>query len=243
MKRVTLAVLLMGCASGRANDQAADADVGHPADAKEFRDGRIEPQPDASMYPPADASVDAPKPPADAYVCQVHTQQLLLNPALDLSPAGTNWVMQNIDNTYPVVTSDGVLAAHSAPYKAWMGGITGSDISAASATDALYQDVLVPAGTTSLVFPGVYDVRTSETGTTVYDRGTVSLTKTDGTPLETIKTFDNTAPTTAWTAFNRTFTGNYSNQTVRLRFTTTNDIINATSFYFDTFALTATYCQ
>src|SRR4051812_32011268 len=124
MKRVTFVVLLMGCASGRANnDQQADADVGHPTDAKVWLDGRIEQQPDAAMHPPSDASVDAPKP-LDAYVCQVHTQQLLLNPVLDLAPAGTNWVMQNIDNTYPVVTGDGVLVAHSAPYKAWMGGIT-----------------------------------------------------------------------------------------------------------------------
>jgi hypothetical protein len=243
MKRVTFVVLLMGCASGRANDQAAiDADLGHPSDAKIWLDGRIEPQVDAAMHPPSDASVDAPKP-LDAYVCTVHTQQLLLNPALDLAPAGTNWVMQNIDNTYPVVTGDGVLAAQSAPYKAWMGGITGDDIGGTTATDVLYQDVHVPVGTTSLVFTGNYDVRTSETGSTVYDRADVSLLKTDGTPLETIKTFDNAAPTTAWTAFTKTFAGNYSNQNVRLRFTTTNDIINATSFYFDTFALTATYCQ
>ena len=242
MKRVSWAVLLMGCASGRANDQASDADVGHPQDAKVWLDGHIEPQPDAAMHPPSDASVDAPKP-LDAYVCTVHTQQLLLNPVLDLAPAGTNWVMQNIDAAYPVVTGDGVIGAQSAPYKAWMGGITGTDENTSSVTDALYQDVAVPAGTTSLVFTGYYDVRTSETGTTVYDRGDVSLLKTDGTPLETIKTLDNTAPTTGWTAFNKTFTGNYSNQTVRLRFTTTNDIINATSFYFDTFALTATYCQ
>ncbi|HUS31513.1 MAG TPA: hypothetical protein VMZ53_23570 [Kofleriaceae bacterium] len=220
-----------------------DADVGHPADAKIYLDGRIEPQPDAQIvHPPADASIDAPKP-VDAYVCTVHTKQLLLNPALDLAPAGTSWVMQNIDNAFPVVTDDPPLAPHSAPYKAWMGGISGDDIGASSATDGLYQDVQVPAGTTSLVFTGFYDVRTSETGTTVYDRGTVSLTKTDGTPLETIASLSNAAPTAAWTAVSKTFSGNYSSQTVRLKFTTTNDVINATSFYFDTFALTATYCQ
>lgn len=238
-KTLTWALLLVGCASGRANDQAADADVGHQ-DAKVYLDGHIEQQPDA--HPPGDASIDAPKP-VDAYVCTVHTLQLLGNPALDLSPAGTGWVMQNIDNAYPVVTGDGVLAAHSAPYRAWMGGITGDDIFASSATDGLYQDVQVPAGTTSLVFTGNYDVRTSETGTTVYDRGDVGLTKTDGTPLESIISLTNAAPTTAWTSFSKTFAGNYSGQTIRLRFTTTNDIINATSFYFDTFTLTATYCQ
>lgn len=246
MKRVGLAAcLLAACASGRANQEATDADVGQPADAKVYLDGHIEPQPDGSVVHPGDASVpiDAPKP-IDAYVCQVHTQQLLANPALDLSPAGTSWVMQNIDNAYPVVTGDGVLGAHSAPYKAWMGGITGSDISASTATDALYQDVTIPAGTTSLVLTGYYDVRTAETDTTtVYDRGDVSLIKTDGTPLENVIQLTNLTPTTAWTSMSRTFSGNYSGQTVRLRFTTTNDVINATSFYFDTLALTATYCQ
>jgi len=244
MRRVSLAVLLAGCASGRANDQVLDADVDQPADARPgvSVDGRIEQQPDAQVVHPSDASIDAPKP-IDAYVCTVHTQQLLANPALDLSPAGISWVMQNIDNAYPVVTGDGVLAAQSAPYRAWMGGITGDDIFASSATDGLYQDVQVPAGTTSLVFTGKYDVRTSETGTTVYDRGDVALIKTDGTPLEAIASLTNAAPTTAWTSFSKTFAGNYSGQTVRLRFTTTNDIINATSFYFDTFTLTATYCQ
>jgi hypothetical protein len=242
-KWLACALVLAGCASGRANDRAVDADVGEPQDAKIWLDGAIEQQPDAQVvHPPADAAIDAPKP-VDAYVCTVHTQQLLLNPALDLSPAGTSWVMQNIDNAYPVVTSDGVLGAQSAPYKAWMGGITGDDIFASSATDGLYQNVQVPAGTTSLVFTGYYDVRTSETEPTIYDRADVSLLKTDGTPLETIKTLNNTTPTTAWTAFSKTFSGNYSGQTVRLRFTTTNDIINATSFYFDTFTLTATYCQ
>ena len=241
MKRVTWAVLLVGCASGRANDRV-DANGGEQVDAKVFADGRIEQQPDAQTVHLADASVDAPKP-LDAYVCTVQTQQKLLNPVLDLSPPGTSWVMQNIDNAYPVVTSDGVLVAQSAPYKAWMGGIAGDDIGASSATDGLYQDVQVPAGTTALVFTGYYDVRTSETGTTVYDRGTVSLTRTDGTPLETIINLTNATPTSAWTSFSRTFTGNYAGQTVRLRFTTTNDIINPTSFYFDTFTLTATYCQ
>ena len=40
-----------------------------------------------------------------------------------------------------------------------------------------------------------------------------------------------------------TATQNLSGQTVRLRLTSTNDIWEATSFYFDTFAVTATVCQ
>jgi hypothetical protein len=241
MKRVLVVASLAGCASGQSNQGVIDADVGQPGvDAKVYLDsGIIEPQPDAPK-PPADASIDAPKPPPDAYVCTVKTMQLLVNPALDTTGG---WVQQNIDNAYPIITNTGVLAPHSAPNKAWMGGITGDDIGAASATDVMYQDVAVPAGTTQLVVTLQYDVRTSETGTTVYDRADVSLLKTDGTPLESVIQLTNATPKTAWTALSKTFTGNYSGQTVRLRFTSTNDIISATSFYFDTFALTATYCQ
>jgi hypothetical protein len=71
----------------------------------------------------------------------------------------------------------------------------------------------------------------------------VGLTQTNGTPIETAQSLSNANPTTAWTAFSKTFTTNLSGQTVRLRLTSTNDIITATSFYYDTLALTATYCQ
>lgn len=242
MKRVFLVASLAGCASGQTNAGVSDADTSQPPgpDAKVYLDGSIEGHPDAEMHPPTDAAIDAR--PLDAYVCTTHVLQVLGNPALDLA-ATTPWVQQNIDNAYPIITNTGVLTPHSAPNKAWMGGIAGSDENTSNVTDALYQDVAIPAGTTSLVLTFQYDVRTGETGTTAYDTANVDLLKTDGTPLESVLALSNLTPKTAWTAASKTFTGNYSGQTVRLRFTSTNDIITATSFYFDTVALTATYCQ
>jgi hypothetical protein len=241
MKWVFLVASLAGCASGQTNAGISDADTSVPGiDAKEYLDGSIEGHPDARPDARPDAPPDArPDAPPDAYVCTTHVTQLLVNPALDLSPT-TGWTQQNIDNAYPIIGNAG-LAPHSAPNKAWMGGIVapvGTNV-----TDQLYQDVTIPMGTSSLVLTYQYVVGTQETGTTVYDRGYVDLLKTDGTPLESAQQLTNATTNSAWAPFTKTFTGNYAGQTVRLRFTSTNDDLNVTNFFFDTIALTATYCQ
>jgi hypothetical protein len=99
-------------------------------------------------------------------------------------------------------------------------------------------------GTTQLVLTGYYEVRTGEsaTATTVYDSGSLGLTQTNGTPIATALSVSNLTPTTAWTAINYTVPQNLSGQTVRVRMTSTNDFLNATSFYFDTLSLRATHC-
>jgi hypothetical protein len=259
MKRCALAVLLVGCASG-GNAAQSDAPPGG-VDAKVWADGQIEGNPDAAIdaAPHPDAPVDAaphPDAPVDAAphidaapmidappdACVPITTELLANPAFDLAPVGTGWTEQNIDPAYPVITGDDGIVEQSAPYKAWMGGITGTDENTSSVTDQVYQDVAVPANTTQLVLTGYYEVRTSETGTTVYVTGSVDLLQTNGTPIEAIMALNNAAPTTAWTTLSHTFTHNVSGTTVRLRFTTTNDVTNATSFFFDTLSLKATHC-
>ena len=90
---------------------------------------------------------------------------------------------------------------------------------------------------------GYYVVGTNETGTTVYDTGSVDLLQTNGTPIENVMSLNNATTTpAAWQAFSHTFTANVSGQTVRLRITSTNDITNATNFFFDTLSLKATHC-
>ena len=235
MKRVFLVASLAGCASGQTNAGVSDADTSQPGiDAKIYLDGSIEGHPDARPDAPPDARPDAPP---DAYVCTTHVTQLLVNPALDLSPT-TGWTQQNIDNAYPIIGNLGTFAPHSAPNKAWMGGIVAP--AGQNVTDVLYQDVAIPMGTSSLVLTYQYVVGSQETGTTVYDRGYVDLLKTDGTPLESVQQMTNATTNSAWAAFTKTFAGNYSGQTVRLRFTSTNDDFNVTNFFFDTIALTAT---
>lgn len=251
-RTLALVATVAGCAQG-GKGGLADASIGTQHDAKEFLDGAIEPQIDAAQ-PHPDAAIDAPimnidapppPPPPDACVPQV--TELLLNPVFDLTPVGTNWVQQPYDVTYPLVTADDGIAEHSAPYKAWLGGI---EPSSGTATDLLYQDVLVPAMTTQLRLTGYYEVRSGEDpgDTNVYDTGNLALTQTNGTPIESVLSLTNVTVTTAWTPINKTFAGNLSGQTVRLRFTTTNDAIapfpfpsGPTSFYFDTLSLKATH--
>jgi len=245
-----LALALAGCASANGAQGTGDAPPGNtggvdapqqqfldaPArslDAFEFRDAPA-PPPDAFVFR------DAPPPP-DA--CVPMTTELLLNPTFDLTPVGTSWQATPIDPSYPIVTNGG-LTAQSPAYYAWMGGITGEDEGEDTVTDMLYQDITVPAGTTSLTITGYNAVVTEETTTTtMYDTGTLDLIQTDDTPIENVLSLSNLTNTSStWQAFTHVFTTNVAGQTVRLRMTTTNDITNATSFYFDTLALKATHC-
>jgi hypothetical protein len=249
MKRALYAALLAGCASGSAAQQQQDAPLGGPIDAKVYLDGQIEGHPDAPVdaAPHIDAPRDAPPDarPIDAPpdACVPQTTELLANPVFDLSPAGVNWQQVPIDPTYPPITSDG-FAAHTAPYKAWMGGFDGQTEGTSSVTDVVYQDVVVPAGTTALVLTGYYVVGTNETDmTTVYDTASVDLLQTNGTPIENVMRPTNLTVTgSSWTAFSHAFTAIPAGQTVRLRITSTNDISNATNFFYDTLSLKATHC-
>ena len=101
----------------------------------------------------------------------------------------------------------------------------------------------IPANTTQVRLTGVYEVRTLEIDGFAYDTAQLALTQTDGTPFHVFKDLSNLTPTTAWTAIDQLAPANLAGQTIRIRITTTNDIIDATSFYFDTLALTATICQ
>jgi hypothetical protein len=190
----------------------------------------------------ADASVDSPTSVAtDAAVdappaCTPMTINLLQNANFEATPLATGWTETRYNNE-PIVRTDGI-AGQSPTTKAWLGGVTG-----AAAADALHQDILVPASTTALVLTGFYEVRTGETGATIYDTGSIDLVSTTGTMIEPIQAFTNATPTTTWTAINKTFTANVKGTTVRLRMRSTNDILNATSFYFDTMVLNATVCQ
>jgi hypothetical protein len=215
-------------------DAAVVRDSATQHDAHVYMDAHV--YEDAHVYQDAHVYMDAPP-------CTPHTTNLLANPVFDLTPQGMSWTQVPIDSAYPPITSDGI-APQSAPYKAWMGGFTGTDKGVSSVTDQLYQDFTVPANTTQLVLTGYYLVGTQETTTTtVYDTGSVDLTQTSGTPIENVMSPTNLTNTgSSWVAFSHTFAANLSGQTVRLRITSTNDITNVTNFFFDTLALNATHC-
>ena len=197
--------------------------------------------------------MDAPEqhnPPPDGMgsgsgACTPMQIEMLQNPAFDLAPVGTMWIAAPYDPTYPIVTAQLGIAQQSAPYDAWMGGLQGTDYGVSTCTDTFYQDIAIPATATALVLTGYYEVRTSDSTTTVYDKASLSLTQTNGTVIEPIFTeqqLNNTHATTTWTAINHTFTNVSAGQTVRLSFSSTNDVTLATSFYFDSLSLVATAC-
>ncbi len=224
MRAALLAVLALGaCARGGVSGNEGDATGADAAVADASPDA---PLPDAPPPPPPDACIPV-------------TTQLLMNPVLDLTPMGTGWAQQPINSNYPLITaqdSPNGPPEHSPPYKAWLGGFDGNGV-----TDVLHQDLAIPAATSQLVLTGFYQVRTDETGGTVYDSASVGLIQTNGTPIEMALSVSNAAPKSAWTAFAHTFTQNVSGQTVRLRLTSSSDTSRPTSFFFDTLAITATH--
>ena len=127
------------------------------------------------------------------------------------------------------------LRAHAGDKAAW---------TAAKANLSKDTTVLVGLDLTQLTLTGFYEVRTSEAvgDLNVYDTGSIGFTQTNGTPIAMVNSFSNITPTTVWTAINYTFPQTMSGQTIRLRMQSSNDIINPTSFYFDSFALNATHC-
>ena len=186
---------------------------------------------------PAAEGVDAHPASHDAPTgCTTQSTDLLMNGAFDTMPAGSGWVSTPANPTYPIVTSNGTVAAQSAPDKAWMGSFV-------SKTDDMHEDVAIPASTTALVLAGYYQVRTTETATTANDTAKVELADSSGSLLESALALDNTQATTAWVPFTYSITSNVAGKPIRLVFTTANNSTKATSFYFDTVTLTATSCQ
>lgn len=194
-------------------------------------------QPDASVRT-SDSSVIA----TDA-ACTVQTKNLLANGNFDAGGAG--WTVSPITSGDPLINTQaadaGPVGAQSPTYRAWMGGVVAG--SGATVSDSMFQDVLIPASTTMLVFNGFFEIRSAEPDATIYDRATVDLTSPAGTAIEMIKMLDDNQKTTQWTPFTKTIAANVAGQTVRLKFSTTSDDSFATGFFFDTVSLDATGCQ
>jgi hypothetical protein len=172
--------------------------------------------------------------------------QLLGNPAFDTSP-DASWTQQPIDETNfgPIISpgQSGGVVPQTPSFMAWLGGVYGDEEGTSQKlVDEIYEDVAIPANTTSLVLTGYYNVKTGETGSSVFDRGSLSLNTTSNTVIENVLSLTNANATADWTPINHTVNANVAGQTVRLFMTSSNDFSNATSFYFDSFSLVATHC-
>ena len=112
----------------------------------------------------------------------------------------------------------------------WLGG-NGSAI-----TEAITQTVAIPSTATTATLSFDLHIDTAESGTTVYDKLTVTLKNTSGTVLKTLATYSNANAASGYT--NRSFdVSAYKGQTVVVSFSETEDSSLQTSFAIDNVSL------
>ncbi|GGU73152.1 hypothetical protein GCM10010260_01000 [Streptomyces filipinensis] len=145
------------------------------------------------------------------------SSQLLANPGFE--SGSTGWSASS-----GVITNDSGEAAHSGSYKAWLDGYGSSH------TDTLSQSVTIPAGCkATLTF--YLHIDTAETGSTAYDKLTVTAGST------TLATYSNVNAASGYAQ--KTFDlSSLAGQTVTLKFNGVEDSSLQTSFVVDDTALT-----
>ena len=194
------------------------------------------PKVDATPTAPDAAPVITP----DAQVgCTVMQLPLLANGAFDDSPLGVSWIDDAQDPNFPIISvSPSGLVPDTEPNLSWFGG-------ADDAQDHLLQNVMIPAGTTSLVLSGSYLIGTAEDPSGIFDVADIRFTDAagSGTVLEPLAAFDNTDSNTDWTPFTVTSASTFAGQMIRFEIDSATDSSNNTNFFFDTLQLTATVCR
>ncbi|MFF9207896.1 MULTISPECIES: putative Ig domain-containing protein [unclassified Streptomyces] len=145
------------------------------------------------------------------------SSQLLANPGFE--SGATGW-----SATSGVITNDTGEAAHGGSYKAWLDGYGSSH------TDTVSQSVTIPAGCkATLTF--YLHIDTAETGSTAYDKLTVTAGST------TLATYSNVNAASGYAL--KTFDlSSLAGQTVTLKFNGVEDSSLQTSFVVDDTALT-----
>jgi serine protease len=140
--------------------------------------------------------------------------QLLGNPGFETGTAAP-WTASTgvIDNS----TGE---PAHSGSWKAWMDGYGSAH------TDTLSQTVTIPAGCTTATLGYYLHIDTQESGTTAYDKLTVSVNGTTKT------TWSNVNAASGYTLHTLSL-ASYAGSSVTIKFTGTEDSSLATSFVLD----------
>jgi hypothetical protein len=131
-----------------------------------------------------------------------------------------------------VVNSDATEAAHGGSWKAWLDGY------GAAHTDALSQQVSIPAGCTAATLRFWLHVDSAASTTQVFDTLAVDILSSAGSPLTRLATYSNVDAATGFAQ--RSFDlSAYRGQTVTVQFTGTEDSTKQTSFVLDDASVTA----
>ena len=115
---------------------------------------------------------------------------------------------------------------------AWLGG------NGTTTTETLTQAVAIPSTSTSAKLSFALHIDTAESGTTIYDRLTVTVKNSSGTTLATLATYSNANAASGYQLRNFDLTA-YKGQTVTLSFSMTEDASAQTSFVVDKVSLIA----
>jgi hypothetical protein len=147
--------------------------------------------------------------------------QLLRNPGFE--SGNTIW-----SSTAGVIGQNGPAEpAHTGTWDAWLDGY------GTTHTDTLAQTVTIPAACTNTKFSFWLHIDTAETTTTTaYDKLKVQVLNSSGTVLSTLATFSNLNHASGYQQHSYSL-GSFAGQTVRLKFTGTEDISLQTSFVVD----------
>jgi hypothetical protein len=172
--------------------------------------------------------------------CVATTQQLLTNGNVDAAPIGVNWTQLPQNASYPPISTAAEMSAtgitpQSGGNAVWLGGW------ATPSTDAIYQQITIPATTTSFHITGYRFYATAETAAGA-DVMRIQIRNTAGTVLETVKQWSNSDATTNWTFFDETVTGNYAGQTIRVYLESVLDNGENTNFFVDTLSVNVLAC-
>ncbi|MDP2759323.1 MAG: BACON domain-containing carbohydrate-binding protein, partial [Sideroxyarcus sp.] len=156
---------------------------------------------------------------------------LLLNPGFE--SGASSWVEYS-GAGYALVNND-ARWAHAGSYYAYLGGYD-------NATEALYQNVAIPANAQTATVQFWYRITTTETSTgTMYDKMTVDLySVASGSKLVTLETLSNLDASSGWLQSAQFDVSAYKGQTVQLRFTATTDSLASSAFRVDDVDLTTT---
>jgi hypothetical protein len=145
--------------------------------------------------------------------------QLFLNPGFELG--AVNWTA-----TAGVLTNSGIMPPRTGTWNAWMNGYGEDHI------DTLEQQVTIPAAATSATLSFWVFIETDESPGFAFDFLSVQVLNSGGSLLETLATYSNEDALAAYVQKTFDLT-DYAGQTIKVRWTGTEDSSLYTSFVID----------
>ena len=163
------------------------------------------------------------------------TNQLLGNPGFENGAANPSpWTVSTTASSNRIINSSSTEPPHSGTFDAWLDG------HGSTTTDAILQQVSIPANATAATLTFGLHIDTAETTTTtMYDTLTVQVRNSSGSVLSTLATYSNLNHATGYQQKSFDLTS-FKGQTIQIFLQGKEDFTLQTSFVVDDFALNVT---